>query len=56
MDGDVCAFQREIDSIGFPMENAPNLGRSLKSIEHPRWGVGGNDEDEVTYQVLASAQ
>jgi hypothetical protein len=56
VDGDLCAFQRQVDSVGVPMENAPNLGRSLESIEHRRWGVGRDDEREVIYEVLPAAQ
>jgi hypothetical protein len=56
VDGDFRAFQRESDSVGFPKENAPNLGRSLESIEHRRWGVGRDDEHEVIHQVLPAAQ
>jgi hypothetical protein len=56
VDGNVCALQREIYSVGLPMENASRLGRSLESIEHRRWGVGGDDKHEVIDQVLPAAQ
>jgi hypothetical protein len=56
VDGDVCAFQREIDSVGFPIEHSASPGRTVERIEHRRWGVGRDDEHEVTYQVLPAAQ
>ena len=56
MEGDICAVEREIGSVGFAMENAPRLGGRLEGLEHRRGGVRGDDEHEVVDQVLPPPQ